>query len=101
MKTRRFGQERKSLFLFFFKSIKDFYRTLTEETSKSGCSTINADWEADLLIVQTTSSQSKENNIALIGEDTKFFVLLLHNMDLAQSKGVYLLNDKVNNTGKI
>lgn len=55
MKTRRFVQER----IYF----SLFCQTVTYRTSKSGCSTINADRDSDLLIVQTTYSQGKENNI--------------------------------------
>lgn len=49
----------------FFHTV--IYGTLTEEISKSGCSTNNADWDEDLLIVLTTSSQGKENDLAPIG----------------------------------
>lgn len=78
-----------------------FIELLQNDLQKSGCCTINADCDADLLIVQTTLSQGKENNVALIGEDTYLLVLLLHHMDLAESKEVYFLSDRVNKTGKI
>lgn len=77
-----------------------FIELLQNDLQKSGCCTINADCGADLLIVQTTLPQGKENNVALIGEDTDLSVLLLHHMDLAESKELYFLSDRVNKTGK-
>ena len=78
-----------------------FIELLQNDLQKSGCYTVNADSDADCLIVQTTLLKGRENNVALIGEDTDRLVLLLHHMDLAESKEVYFLSDRVNKVGKI
>lgn len=94
-------RSKKEVFLSNPSNKQKFIELLQNDLQKSGCCTINADCDADLLIVQTTLSQGKENNVALIGEDTDLLVLLLHHMDLAESKEVYFLSDRVNKTGKI
>ena len=73
-----------------------FIELLQNDQQKSGCCRVNADSNADCRIVQTTLLQGRENNVALIGEDTDLLVLLLHHINLAESKEVYFLSDRIN-----
>ena len=78
-----------------------FIVPLQNDQQKSRCCRVNAESDADCRIVQTTLLQERENNVALIGEDTYLLVLLLHHMELAESKEVYFLSDRVKKVGKI
>ena len=70
-------RSKKEVFLSNPENKQKFIELLQNYLQKSGFCTFNADSNADPFFVQTTLLQGKENNVALIKEDTYLLVLLL------------------------
>lgn len=55
---------------------------LGNKLQQSGCSTIHAEGDADLLIVQTAIQSSRSITTGLVGDDTNLLVLLCHHAEM-------------------
>ena len=59
-----------------------FICLLRNKLQQSGCSTIHAEGDADLLIVQTAIQSSRSITTVLVGDDTDLLVLLCHHAEM-------------------
>ena len=64
------------------KQKQKFIHQLRNKLQQSGCSTIHAEGDADLLIVQTAIQSSRSITTVLVGDDTDLLVLLYHHAEM-------------------
>lgn len=62
-----------------------FINPLGEQLGLSGCTTIHAEGDAYLLIVQTAKQSARSVTTVLVGDDTDLLVLLCHHAELNAS----------------
>ena len=67
---------RKDTFLANTESKKRFIAMLQRHLSESGCRTLQAEGEADVLIVKTAVDSAVTHPTVLVGDDTDLLVLL-------------------------
>lgn len=70
------------MFLRKSENKKNFIQLLSDTLQSRGCTTILAEGDADLLIVQTAVASAKDMKTVLVGEDTDLLVLLCYHVDL-------------------
>ena len=73
---------RKEEFLATKENKQKFIHLLGNKLQQSGCSTIHAEGDADLLIVQTAIQSSRSITTVLVGDDTDLLVLLCHHVEM-------------------
>ena len=59
-----------------------FIHLLGNKLQQSGCSTIHAEGDSDLLIVHTAIQSSRSITIVLVGDDTDLLFLLCHHAEM-------------------
>ena len=73
---------KKDEFLANKENKQKFIHLLGNKLQQSGCSTIHAEGDADLLIVQTAIQSSRSITTVLFGDDTDLLVLLCHHAEM-------------------
>ena len=91
-------QSRKDQFLANGINKQRFINHLSEKLNQVGCSTVQANGDADLLIVQTAVSCTASKPTVVIGEDTELLVLLCFHGDM-DGCDLYF-HSEVKSTGK-
>ena len=91
-------QSRKDQFLANGINKQRFINHLSEKLNQVGCSTVQANGDADLLIVQTAVSCTASKPTVVIGEDTDLLVLLCFHGDM-DGCDLYF-HSEVKSTGK-
>ncbi|KAK3104651.1 hypothetical protein FSP39_007130 [Pinctada imbricata] len=69
-----------------------FIDLLGAKLKETGCLVLNARDDADIMIVQTALSISKEEDVVLIGKDTDLLVLLCHHEDM-KNKSIFFTTE--------
>ena len=69
---------KKDVFLANTQNKQNFISNLREKFSENGIKTLQAEGDADLLIVETAIESAERDQIVLIGEDTDLLILLCH-----------------------
>ena len=73
---------KKEEFLANKENKQKFIHLLGDKLRQSGCSTIHAEGDGDLLIVQTAIQSSRSIATVLVGDDTNLLVLLCHHAEM-------------------
>ena len=73
---------KKEEFLANKENKQKFIHQLGNKLQQSGCSTIHAEGDADLLIIQTAIQSSRSITTVLVGDDTDLLVLLCHHAEM-------------------
>jgi len=76
-------------------------RLTTEELHKRDCTTIQAEGDTDVSIVETAVLSSNFRKTSLIGEDTDLLVLLVYHTCLDNCKGLFFRSGKRNGSNLI
>jgi len=85
---------KKEEFLANKESKQKFIHLLGNKLQQSGCSTIHAGGDADLLIVQTAIQSSRSITTVIIGDDTDLLVLLCHHAEMNANELFFKLEPK-------
>ena len=79
---------KKEEFLANKENNQKFIHLLGNKLQQSGCSTIHAEGDVDLLIVQTAIQPSRSITTVLVGVDTDLLVLLCHHAEMSSSSNL-------------
>ena len=69
---------------------------LRQKLAKCGCTTLQADGDADVLIVKTAVETSENKNTTLVGDDTDILVLLFYLYNLSNKDLIFRPEPKAN-----
>ena len=83
---------KKELFLTNTENKQDFINMLGKYLSEKGCTVLNADGDADLMIAQTAVKLSEETETVVKCEDTDILVLLIYHSN-EKYKTIYMKSD--------
>ena len=83
---------KKELFLTNTENKQDFINMLGKYLSEKGCTVLNADGDADLMIAQTAVKLSEETETVVICEDTDILVLLIYHSN-EKYKTIFMKSD--------
>lgn len=93
-------KSKKEHFLAHSRNKQKFVNMLSAQLQKTGCRTIHAEGDADVLIAKTAVSSAIQRATTVIGEDTDLLVLLCFHADL-HSFPVLLQSDKKQTSKKV
>ena len=88
---------KKDQFLANSKNKDQFIQMLRQKLDQNGCSTLQAEGDADVLIAKTAVKLSESQATTLVGDDTDLLILLLYHYD-PQSRELFFRPEPRQNT---